>query len=265
MDWETYWKSRWQQNISAASEDAYISHYESDLGRSARERQLEYLADEELINFIGAKASDVVLDAGCGAGRVVFLMHSTVNRMIGMDYSDSAIERLQGRIRSKEITNVQVVVGPVTDIPLQDCSVDRVLCMSVLQFLGDREVRKALEEFKRVLTENGSLVLHVKNISSVYLLTLWAAKRIKLMLHKQTKLEYLRSFRWYINILTASGFDILDYNSLNLLMMEMMPKRMILFLRELELRNHNRAFFRSGFIRRHGSELKIKAGVNKTK
>ncbi len=46
MDWETYWKSRWQQNISAASEDAYISHYESDLGRSARERQLEYLADE---------------------------------------------------------------------------------------------------------------------------------------------------------------------------------------------------------------------------
>jgi len=48
-------------------------------------------------------------------------------------------------------------------------------------------------------------------------------------------------------------------------MMEMMPKRIMLFLRELELRNHNRAFFRSGFIRRHGSELKIKARVNKTK
>ena len=37
--------------------------------------------------------------------------------------------------------------GDVTSSPLRDNSIDKILCMSVLQYLTDTEVRKSFDEF----------------------------------------------------------------------------------------------------------------------
>ncbi len=132
-----------------------------------------------------------------------------------------------------------------------------------IQYLDDFQVRTAFHQFKRILKNNGVLILHVKNSSSLYLSTLWAAKRIKSLLGKKPRIEYYRSFQWYIRELRTADFDIVDYNSFNLLMLESMPKALLLFFQKIELRNYDRPFFRTAFIRRHGSDLKIKAKINK--
>src|SRR5262249_32623791 len=120
-------------------------------------------------------------------------------------------------------------------------------------------VRSAFKEFARILTGDGVVILHVKNLSSIYLSTLRVAKRIKLLLGAHPRLEYVRSFRWYMKELDKSGYEILDYNSFNVCTVDFMPRTLVDFLQGIELRSRKNALFRSGFIRRHGSDLKIKA------
>ena len=254
----TDWKKHWDERSEQATSD-----FSFNRGGSPWEKEIEDLSKRELVSFIDPKIGEVVFDAGCGTGDNILLLHSNVKRIVGMDYSQGAVERCQRRIRSNNIENVEVREGSITQVPLPDCSVNKVLCMSVLQYMDDDEVKRAFIEFARVLKDRGVLVLHVKNLSSVYLSALLISKKVKLLLGKQTKLEYLRPYRWYITTLKSFGFDIVDYNSFDLFVLPKMPRRLLLFLQKLELRNHTKRLFRIGFIRRHGSELKIKAILRK--
>jgi len=232
-----------------------------DRGTRPRTSEIETLSVQEQLHFIDPQSRDVVFDAGCGTGVNELLLHSAVQRIIGMDYSESGLARCKRRISADHITNVDLIRGDVVDLPLPESSMDRVLCMSVLQFLTSDETRRSLQEFARILKPQGTLILHVKNLSSLYLSTLWAAKRLLMLAGKQVRLEYFRPYRWYVRELRAAGFQVLDYSSFNLLMIEGMPQRLLQFLQMVELRHHRKF---PAFLRRHGSELKIKARIVKT-
>jgi hypothetical protein len=128
-----------------------------------------------------------------------------------------------------------------------------------MQYLNDEESRGALREFARVVSDGGVVILHVKNFSSIYLSTLRAAKRVKQLLRGHAKLEFIRPFGWYARELAVAGFELVDYSSSNVFTIEFMPRKWVVFLQALELRNRKSPFFRWGFIRRHGSDLKLKA------
>ena len=90
---------------------------------------------------------EIVFDAGCGSGANILLLHSRVKQIIGMDYSDGAIARCEARLAAHTIENANLMHGDVTSSPLRDNSIDKILCMSVLQYLTDTEVRKSFDEF----------------------------------------------------------------------------------------------------------------------
>ena len=258
MNRDDEWRTFWEETAERIGSD-----FEYDRGRSPRPKEIEELSNQELLSFIDPNPSEVVLDAGCGTGGNIFLLHQKVQRLIGMDYNRGALERCATRILFNKIENVELVQGDATSLPLPDSSVDKVLCMSVLQFLTDAEVRKSFAEFVRILKDRGIVILHVKNISSLYLSTLWTAKKAKLFLGMKTKLERLRSYRWYVKQLESFGFEVLAYNSFNLFMVESMPKPLLQFLQKLELKYYDKFPLRLGFMRRRGSELKIKARITK--
>jgi len=251
-DWEKFWGER---------SDKASSDYDFDHGSVLR-GEIEELSEKELLEFIDPRPSEVVFDAGCGTGGNILLLGSKVREIVGMDFSEGAIERCERRIASNQIGNAKLMRGSVTSIPLSDHSIDKVLCLSLLQYLDDSGARQALTEFKRILREGGILILHVKNLSSLYLSTLWAAKKVMLLLGRQTKLEYYRPFSWYVKTAKAFGFEIVDYNSFSLFMLDGMPKRLLFLLQKFELQNYSNFFFRLGFLRRHGAELKIKARLS---
>jgi ubiquinone/menaquinone biosynthesis C-methylase UbiE len=228
---------------------------------SPRDAEIENLSKEELLHFTEPGRLETLLDAGCGTGVNILRLHSRVRNVIGIDYAKGSLERCQKRIQTQKLKNVQLCLGSVAAIPLPDRSIDKILCLSVLQYLDDQEVRQALREFVRVLRPGGVLILHVKNSSSLYWSTLQLAKALKGLLGWTTRLYYLRSFRWYANELAFLNCNILDYNSFNLLVLEGMPKTVLSLLQRFELRHRSAPFFRAPFIRRHGAELKIKAAV----
>lgn len=249
-EWEKFWQQKAREEIS---------DHEYDRGSGPRGDDIENLSTEEMLEFVAPDANEVIFDAGCGSGINLLRFHSKVSRLIGMDYIDGAIKRCEERIASRKIRNVELIQGSITEVPLPDHSVDKVLCMSVLQYLDDEKVRTAFREFTRVMKGKGILILHVKNLSSIYISSLRVAKRIKLLFRRQANLEYVRPFKWYMNELTDAGYEILDYNSFNIFMVDALPRRLVVALQGIELRNRNKPFFRAGFIRRHGSDLKIKA------
>ena len=248
--WKKYWNDK---NRSSASD------YEVDRGTRQRDTEIESLSNNELLSFIEAKPSDVVFDAGCGTGTNILLLYSFVRRIIAIDYSEAAVARCQKRIALDKIDNVEVFQGDVTSIPLPDGAVDRILCMSVLQYVGDIELRAAFREFARILRKGGTLVLHVKNLSSLYLSTLWLMKRLLRAFGRPVELEYFRTFRWYVIELRRAGFRVSDYRSLNVFMIDRMPRKLVLWLQKFELCHQNHFPFSSKFLRRHGSDLKIRA------
>lgn len=252
------WRQVWEERSAKATSD-----YEFDRGTSPRHREIEELSKRELREFIDPQPREVIFDAGCGTGVNIFLLHSTAGKVIGMDCTTGALARCQRRIESDGIDNVELIHGDVTKLAAGDVSVDKVLCMSVFQYLNDAEVQTALNEFARILKSGGTIILHVKNISSLYLSTLWVAKKIKILLGRPTKLEYFRSFRWYKGVLRSAGFDLLEYNSFNIFMIESMPRKWLLFFQKLELKYHKRFPLSLGFMRRRGSELKLKARVTR--
>jgi ubiquinone/menaquinone biosynthesis C-methylase UbiE len=254
FDWKEHWNKRSEQ---AASD------FEFDRGVAPREKEIEELSRRELLDFINPEPTDVIFDAGCGTGVNILLLHSKVKRIVGMDYSKGALERCHGRLQSNNIQNAEVTEGSITQIPLPDSSIDKAICMSVLQYMNDEELRRAFREFARILRNNGTLVLHVKNLSSLYLSTLWIGKQLKSILGKPSKRGYYRTYGWYAKALASFGFEVVDYNSFELLTLPKMPTSVLGYLQKVELRNYMRPPLCLGWVRRHGSELKLKARLRK--
>ena len=249
-DWEMYWRQRSNQPLS---------NFQLDRGRPPRDQKIEQLSNDELLSFVQSRSEDTILDAGCGSGMNIERLHSKVRRIIAMDFCRDSVERARQRTQLGKMENVEVIEGNIVDIPLPDCSVDKILCMSVLQYLSDSDVRQAFREFRRIVRPEGMVILHVKNISSIYLSTLYLMKKIKSMFRGGVIVEYYRSYGWYFRELQSAGFKVTDYNSFNILMFERMPKRLGQCLEKYELSNYNSWLLRKDFVRRHGADLKIKA------
>jgi ubiquinone/menaquinone biosynthesis C-methylase UbiE len=258
MDRSTDWKEHWNKRSEQATSD-----FDFDRGVAPREKEIEELSERELLDFIDPEPTDVIFDAGCGTGVNILLIHSKVKRIFGMDYSKGAIERCHGRLQSNNIQNAEVTEGSITQIPLPNSSIDKAICMSVLQYMNDEELRRAFSEFTRILKNNGTLVLHVKNLSSLYLSTLWIGKQLKSILGRPSKLGYYRTYGWYAKTLRSFDFELVDYNSFELLTLPKMPTSVVVYLQKFELRNYMKLPLCLGWVRRHGPELKLKARLRK--
>lgn len=251
MSYSDNWKEFWDNRYDELKSDFYFG-----LGRNV---ELHELSTRELLSFIDPQPDETIFDAGCGTGVNILLLHKAVKRITGIDYAQGAIDRCERLLGSHNIKNASVMQGSISQIPLADQSVDKTICMSVLQYIDDSQARQAFQEFRRISKKNGILVLHVKNLSSIQMLSIWLIKKIKRLLGRSSGRWYVRPFQWYITELRSAGFQVVDYNSSSPFIIDKMPQRLVVFLQKLELRNHDKPFFRMGLIRRHGADLKIKA------
>ena len=89
----------------------------------------------------------VVADLGCGTGNAAELLAPCVERVIAVDESEPML-RAAGQ-RLDDAANVECRRGELESLPLDDASVDAVVCLLVLHHVGDPGV--AVREMRRVL------------------------------------------------------------------------------------------------------------------
>jgi ubiquinone/menaquinone biosynthesis C-methylase UbiE len=104
---------------------------------------------------------NIVLDAGCGYGRYTKLMKKLNFNVHSIDISKPMIDEI------KKI-NPQFKLCQVENIDYPDHFFDLVLCIDVADHL--KSLRKAIEEFYRVLKKNGYILLTVAIPHSPFIL-----------------------------------------------------------------------------------------------
>lgn len=92
-----------------------------------------------------------VLDAGCGTGMVLEQFSGANRTLVGFDLSPRMIERARKRSSLRE---TELFVHSVDDPwPIADASVDRVVCIAVLEFV--EHLDRVFDEIARVLRPGG--------------------------------------------------------------------------------------------------------------
>jgi ubiquinone/menaquinone biosynthesis C-methylase UbiE len=248
--WEVFWANR-PREVS--------SDHELDRLCSRRDEKVERVAGERLIDFIDPKISDIVFDAGCGTGINISKLHAHVAEIVGMDFSKGMAERARERIKKNNIGNAEIIVGNIAETRLSSNIFTKTICLSVLQYLDDEECISALRELVRVSRNNAILILHVKNLASLYLSTLVLAKKIKNLLTETSESVNYRTYKWYENNLSKLGAGIIDYDSTNIFMMELMPAAILRRIRLAEMK-----YCKWKYLHRFGADYFIKARVLKT-
>lgn len=140
-----------ERSVQAAYDevsDTYADHFRS----TEPELPIELAMIEHFISLLPEPRQ--VLDAGCGAGRMMPLLHALGGRVEGMDLSPGMVRRAQadhGQFRSR--------VGSLTALPFPDSSFDGVFSWYSTIHNPDDDLAQILRETHRVLRSGGVLLL----------------------------------------------------------------------------------------------------------
>jgi len=105
-----------------------------------------------------------LLDMGCGEGRhsIGALLETSAN-VVGLDLSLNDLNIAKSRLSDFDTENLETQctfgVGNITDIPLEDSSLDAVICSEVLEHVESPE--ESITEMIRVLKPGGIIALSV--------------------------------------------------------------------------------------------------------
>lgn len=115
----------------------------------------------EIIESLGIKDGEVILDCGCGEGFYVMVITQLFLKVkvVAFDHDKPLLEKAKSWIGNNK--NVTWVVGDIYKIPYQDNYFDKVILSEVLEHIPDDE--RALKEVRRVLKPNGKIAITVPN------------------------------------------------------------------------------------------------------
>jgi SAM-dependent methyltransferase len=120
---------------------------------------------EFILNKVGTNPTDVVLEIGCGIGRVGKHLAGRCGRWIGADVSPNMLTFAAERLR--DFSNVEFVELSGNDLrPISDSSIDVVYCTVVFMHLEGWDRYGYVEEAFRVLRPGGKLYIDNVNLCS---------------------------------------------------------------------------------------------------
>jgi SAM-dependent methyltransferase len=147
MDWLTFWEAK-----AGAGNDFQAT------GRGLMDVPGYLHTVAEVVRILDLHQGDHLADIGCGAGLIAMTLAPWLERIYAVDISPSLIDRARKNLAG--VNNVDLKVGSLTELPLTDVFVDKLLAYSVLQYLGDESnVSQALREVARVLKPGGRALL----------------------------------------------------------------------------------------------------------
>lgn len=110
-----------------------------------------------VINALNIKKDNVILDAGCGVGRLTIKIAKQCKKVYGLDFSPKSIEVLREKLKEQDITNVKTFICDITEaLPTKE-AVDKILSIQTIQHIPSDEERViALKNLYNQLKEGGS-------------------------------------------------------------------------------------------------------------
>jgi ArsR family transcriptional regulator len=117
----------------------------------------ETSVETAVVEAIGNRQFESLLDLGTGTGRLLELLAPLYNRAIGVDASPAMLAVARANLDRAGVTNAQVRLGDINNLPFARNSFDVVTVHQVLHYLDDPE--RAIAEAARVLRPGGRLLV----------------------------------------------------------------------------------------------------------
>ena len=118
-----------------------------------------------LERLVGVNDDDVILEIGCGVGRVGKVLAPVCQRWIGTDVSENMLGHAADRLA--EFDNVELVATSGWDLkPIESGSIDVVYCTVVFMHLDEWERYNYVLEARRILRPGGRLYIDNFNLLS---------------------------------------------------------------------------------------------------
>jgi len=114
---------------------------------------------------------NIILDAGCGICNFIIPLSANSKFIYGIDTSAESIKICKRRLKENNISNVDLEISSIIDLKFENNTMDKILCYSVFQYLNYDETIQTIKEFKRVLKNDGLLILGFLNGSSPYIVS----------------------------------------------------------------------------------------------
>lgn len=182
-----YWTSRWN-NIPA------------DLPmKNSKVYPLKYALKTVLDN------DGRILEAGCGAGRILRYFHDKGFDITGIDFIDIAIKKL------KEIdSTLKVEKGDISSLHFSDSSFDYIFAFGLFHNL-ESNIDNAVQECNRVLSSGGKICVSFRADNIQTQLTDWLTEVSKNKGSK-TQEKYFHKMnltkKEFISLFTSNGFHV---------------------------------------------------------
>lgn len=122
---------------------------------------------KKVIDLIPKKKNIKILDAGCGEGHLLFEVSKLIdssNKLYGTDILDVALEKAKERVKGGSFS-----LQNLESLNFKNNSFDVIMCTDVIEHIPN--YKKVLSELKRVLKEDGTLIISFPNE------TLWTISR----------------------------------------------------------------------------------------
>ncbi|HEY3298818.1 MAG TPA: methyltransferase domain-containing protein, partial [Armatimonadota bacterium] len=112
------------------------------------------------LSHLTPRKSHMLLEAGCGTGRMTRTFANKCRRLVSADFSLESLKACSGKLNDAGIDNVDLIQADICHLPLSTSVFDRVVSCQVLEHIPTPESRAcAVSELSRVMKDNGKLVL----------------------------------------------------------------------------------------------------------
>lgn len=108
-----------------------------------------------MLNSLNLKNNDVVLDLGCGLGKVSeYISNKTGAKIVGIDFSSKAIEWARSQIHSQ---NEKLIfqVGDINNLDFPPSSFDAIIVIDSMYFIEDLD--SSIKKMKKMLKSKGQM------------------------------------------------------------------------------------------------------------
>ena len=112
---------------------------------------------EKMVEISGVGGTTTVADVGTGTGFVAAGVASRAGRVVAVDNSQAMLDVARANLSALGLTNVELVEGEVTALPLASGSVDAAFANMVMHHA--EEPAAVLEEMARLVKPGGSVAV----------------------------------------------------------------------------------------------------------
>lgn len=143
------------------SRDEYLN--EDDFRKSGRNNVKEFILEDSIIKNNIKFEDSVVLEIGCGVGRMTEFLADNFKNVIAIDISKNMLAIARDRL--KNFKNIEYFVSTGSRIPIDKESADFVFSYIVFHhFLSQKMVLDSLKDIYRILRGGGIAKIQVRGI-----------------------------------------------------------------------------------------------------